>query len=406
MLYVLDEPTTGLHFDDIVEAARGVPEAAAGRPQPARHRAQPRRAEDRRLDHRSRSRRRRGGRPSRRGRHARAGCRRSTPRTRDNICAGSLRPAATTRTLIRHEDQPDSPAPAARRAVTRHRCVAAVALRGARARRRSPSGRTSSAICAIPNAETRLAAVDEAGRCRLRAGGRSVAPLLADPDDRVQMAALDAELSFFLTERHRRVAPAQRRRLEEPRAEAFDTGPLLASRQCPRRRSSSIGSSRRCGTRTRASASTPSTRSGFIAEPPLPAAQALRSADELDHYDPIIRAATARVLGRLHAREAGDKLMVALADSSPTRPAVRHRSARPDSRGSRAGAAARPGGARQEATSPGRRPAGPRAHRFVLRSQPVPSALCGPEPGRPPRGGRRARPRPRSGVARRHRARS
>ena len=57
MLYVLDEPTTGLHFDDIVKLLAAFRKLLARRTQPARHRAQPRRAEDRRLDHRSRARR-------------------------------------------------------------------------------------------------------------------------------------------------------------------------------------------------------------------------------------------------------------------------------------------------------------------------------------------------------------
>ena len=62
MLYVLDEPTTGLHFDDIAKLLAAFRKLLAGRPQPARDRAQSRRAEDGRLDSRPRSRWRRGGR--------------------------------------------------------------------------------------------------------------------------------------------------------------------------------------------------------------------------------------------------------------------------------------------------------------------------------------------------------
>jgi HEAT repeat protein len=55
---------------------------------------------------------------------------------------------------------------------------------------------------------------------------------------------------------------------------------------------------------------------GFVVERPLTGAQTQALAAELDHYDPIVRAATARVLGRLRAREAGGPLLVAVDDSS------------------------------------------------------------------------------------------
>ena len=70
-LYILDEPTTGLHFARRREAARGAARAGRRRQHRGRHRAQPRRHQDRRLDHRHRPRRRRRRRPHRRRGHAR-----------------------------------------------------------------------------------------------------------------------------------------------------------------------------------------------------------------------------------------------------------------------------------------------------------------------------------------------
>jgi HEAT repeat protein len=54
---------------------------------------------------------------------------------------------------------------------------------------------------------------------------------------------------------------------------------------------------------------------GTIARAPLPADASAQLIKALDHYDPAIRAAAARVIGRLQVKSAGDALIKAINDS-------------------------------------------------------------------------------------------
>jgi HEAT repeat protein len=166
-----------------------------------------------------------------------------------------------------------------------------------------------------PDARTRLDAVERLGRANYVAAVEPLVPLIRDPDDRVQAAAIDAQLTFFLSDRisDRHIVGVGG---SKSRAQlAFEGGPLLrtAGVTPPSLVDVLIAAMRDENPRVRFDAVH---ALGFIAEPPLPPDQLRALTEELDHYDPVIRAATARVLGRLRQREAGERLLGAVDDSS------------------------------------------------------------------------------------------
>ena len=145
------------------------------------------------------------------------------------------------------------------------------------------------------------------------AAAEFVAPLVTDPDDAVQFAAIDAELSFFLVE-----PVVERKGLGSTRSraqEAFDAGPLVraAAPAPPVLIDRLIAATADRHPRIRFDALH---ALGVIAEPPLNVEDTRRLIAGLQHSDPVIRTATARVLGRLRAASAGDALVGALNDPS------------------------------------------------------------------------------------------
>ena len=167
-----------------------------------------------------------------------------------------------------------------------------------------------------PKPETRLDALDRLNRAAHAAAAEAVAPLVTDADDRVQLAAIDATLSFFLIDRVNPSRVVMGLGSSKSRAqEAFDSGPLLrGSGPAPVLLIDRLIAAMRDETPRVAFDAVHAL--GFIAERPLSPAQASALAAELDHYDPIMRAATARVLARLRVREGADKLVLATVDSN------------------------------------------------------------------------------------------
>jgi HEAT repeat protein len=162
-----------------------------------------------------------------------------------------------------------------------------------------------------PNADTRLSAVNRLGGAAYTPAAEPLAALITDPDDRVQVAAIEAELSLFQSDRIGGLPGGSKSRAQE----AFEAGQLYrAAASVPALVIDRlIAAIRDENARVRFDAVH---AIGFLAEAPFTGAQVRLLAAELDHYDPIIRAAAARVLGRLKATEAADALAIALTDSN------------------------------------------------------------------------------------------
>lgn len=168
-----------------------------------------------------------------------------------------------------------------------------------------------------PDARERLKSVEMLREAGYMEAAEPVAPLIADPDDDVQLAAIDTELSLFMLSdgSRRRLGGFMTSRPKSPGLAAFEAGPsvvkpvavpaavvdnlLLAIDDASERvRFEAIHAL------------------GALARAPLTIPQIRRLTAALDHYDPIVRAASARVIARLQVQEAEDALIVAIGDSN------------------------------------------------------------------------------------------
>lgn len=159
-----------------------------------------------------------------------------------------------------------------------------------------------------PSATVRLRALQQLNAANYVPAAPYVAPLVTDPDDVVQVAAIDAALTFFLNE------PITTGRSGSRALEAFNAGPLVrsASREPSVLVDQLITATADRTARVRFDAVH---ALGVIAEA-VSNEEGARLMTGLEQSDPVMRAATARVIGRLRVAAAGDALVTALNDRS------------------------------------------------------------------------------------------
>ena len=146
-----------------------------------------------------------------------------------------------------------------------------------------------------------------------------IAPLVNDPVDAIQLAAIETELSFYTVEEvsgRKRLAFIIEVRNSGSAESAFAGGPLATwPRAIPPELLTNLFKAvddEHPKVRTQAIYTV-----GTIARPPLAAEHVHALIKALDHYDPVIRRAAAQVAGRLHVKSAGDVLIKTVNDSHP-----------------------------------------------------------------------------------------
>jgi HEAT repeat protein len=170
-----------------------------------------------------------------------------------------------------------------------------------------------------PDPKVRLASVQLLHESRYPEAIGPIAPLVNDPIDQIQLEAISAELSFFLAQDvpvKKRVGYVVEVRNPARAAAAFEMGPLAVEpRLAPPELIDALLKAvddENPKVRTEAIYTV-----GTVARPPVTEAQAALLIKALDHYDPLIRAAAARVVGRLEIASAGDALIKGINDSQP-----------------------------------------------------------------------------------------
>jgi len=168
-----------------------------------------------------------------------------------------------------------------------------------------------------PDAKTRLSALKLLREAKYPEAIAPIAPLINDPVDEIQLEAIATELSFYIGEEvkaRRMIGFVVERRNPAIAASAFDLGPtaVVPRGVPPEVVTALIQAIDDDNPRVRLEATY---TVGVIASPPLTGDQAAGLVKALDHYDPDVRMAAARVVARLCVTSAGDVLMKAINDS-------------------------------------------------------------------------------------------
>ena len=168
-----------------------------------------------------------------------------------------------------------------------------------------------------PDPKARLSAVHLLRDAKYPEAITPMAALVLDPIDEIQLETIAAELGFFLEQdvkSKRMVGFVLEKRKSAIAQAAFDLGPYAV---WPRAVPSELVTNLlqavdddNAKVRLEAMYAT-----GVIARMPLAADQVERLTKALDHYDPAVRAAAARVIGRLKVPGTADALLKAVNDS-------------------------------------------------------------------------------------------
>jgi HEAT repeat protein len=168
-----------------------------------------------------------------------------------------------------------------------------------------------------PDARVRLSSIEMLRESKYLEAIEPIAPLVIDPVDEIQLAAIEAELSFFTVEElgaRKRMAFIIERRSSGQAETVFASGPLAV---WPRRAPDALLTN----LLQAVDDEHPKVRMeaiytfGAIAQAPLSEAHTRAVVRALDHYDPAIRHAAARVAGRLDVTPALEMLVKAVFDS-------------------------------------------------------------------------------------------